>query len=352
MENMKENNEQKNFEIKINNENFIFNLGLNKDKKKIMFLIRTKNVFDLNYYKLESSFEELIKINKFFNAFESLEEIKEEFDKIISDSKNVTFTFENEKKIIKINFDFTFFSKSKKIELLLNKIELSNDIMQEQNDKIKEQEIKIKDLENSLQEYKANNDILKKILEEVKEIKIKINSLYIFEIDSRIIKNKYELDLIKNALKSIYHKEPKFKLLFRATRDGERVSDFHKHCDGIPNTLSIMEGIKGYSFGGYTESTWDSISGCKPGINQFLFSLDRMRVYMGRGNTTICCGTNYGPYFCGSCGMYDYYFSKNNNDEQKKGNKPYNNFTEEYELTHGDVHFYGKEVEVFQIIFA
>ena len=162
MENMKENNEQKNFEIKINNENFIFNLGLNKDKKKIMFLIRTKNVFDLNYYKFESSFEELIKINKFFNAFESLEEIKEEFDKIISDSKNVTFTFENEKKIIKINFDFTFFSKSKKIELLLNKIELSNDIMQEQNDKIKEQEIKIKDLENSLQEYKANNDILKK----------------------------------------------------------------------------------------------------------------------------------------------------------------------------------------------
>ena len=98
MENMKENNEQQNFEIKINNENFIFNLGLNKDKKKIMFLIRTKNVFDLNYYKFESSFEELIKINKFFNAFESLEEIKEEFDKIISDSKNVTFTFENEKK--------------------------------------------------------------------------------------------------------------------------------------------------------------------------------------------------------------------------------------------------------------
>ena len=37
MENMKENNEQQNFEIKINNENFIFNLGLNKDKKKLCF---------------------------------------------------------------------------------------------------------------------------------------------------------------------------------------------------------------------------------------------------------------------------------------------------------------------------
>ena len=27
------------------------------------------------------------------------------------------------------------------------------------------------------------------------------------------------------------------------------------------------------------------------------------------------------------------------------------NFTEGYELTHGDIHFYGKEVEVFQILF-
>ena len=110
-----------------------------------------------------------------------------------------------------------------------------------------------------------------------------------------------------------------------------------------------MQGVKGYTFGGYAEVTWDSSSGCKSGKNQFLFSLDRMKIYMGTGNNSICCGTQYGPYFCGACGMYDNYFSKNNNDEQKS--KPYKDFTEEYELTHGDVHFYGKEVEVFQVIF-
>ena len=205
-------------------------------------------------------------------------------------------------------------------------------------------------MEGQLLEYKENNNLLKKILLEVSDIKNIMNSYYKFDIDSKIIKTRKELDLIKDTLRNIYKKDTKFKLLFRASSDGETVKSFHEHCDGIPNTLSIMQGIKGYIFGGYTESVWDSYSGCKSGNNQFLFSLDRMKVYMGKnGSTSICCGTQYGPYFCSSCGMYDYYFSKNNNDEQS--NKPYKDFTEQYELTHGDVHFYGKEVEVFQVIF-
>ena len=55
-------------------------------------------------------------------------------------------------------------------------------------------------------------------------------------IDSKIIKSQKELDLIKNTLKNIYKKDTNFKLLFRA-KDGETVSSFHKHCDGIPNLL-------------------------------------------------------------------------------------------------------------------
>ena len=285
------NNEQKSLEIKINNDDYILNLGINKDKNKFCFLIRSKNVFELNYYKFETTYTDLIHKNKFFNAFETLEEIFEEFYKLLSEKKNVTINFENEQKIIKINFEFTLFTKTKKFELLLEKIESSNDTIQNQNEKIKEQELRIKELENSIKEYKTNNDLLNKILEELSIIKNKINFI-IVDIDSKIIKNQSELYLIINTLKSIYQKEPKFKLLFRASRDGEKVADFHKHCDGISNTLSIMEGVKGYSFGGYTESKWDSVSGCKGGNNQFLFSLDRMKVYMGTGGTSICCGTN------------------------------------------------------------
>ena len=66
---------------------------------------------------------------------------------------------------MKINICLTFGTKIKTIELLLDKVELSIDIIFNQNEKIKEQEIKIKKLEDELQEYKINNNTLKKILE-------------------------------------------------------------------------------------------------------------------------------------------------------------------------------------------
>ena len=124
-EKKKENISQKNFEIKINNENFILNLGLNKDENKLCILARTNNIFEFNYYKLEATYDELTKLNKYFIGFESLEEIKEELNKIFSEPKNLTINFENEQKIIKIIFDFTFGTNIKKIELLLEKMELS-----------------------------------------------------------------------------------------------------------------------------------------------------------------------------------------------------------------------------------
>ena len=50
MELIKENCDEKNYEIKINNEEYILNLGLNKDKNKISIIIRSKKVSELNYY--------------------------------------------------------------------------------------------------------------------------------------------------------------------------------------------------------------------------------------------------------------------------------------------------------------
>ena len=165
MELIKENCDEKNYEIKINNEEYILNLGLNKDKNKISIIIRAKKVSELNYYKLEKTYDELISSNKYLNALDSLEEIKEELDKIFSEQKNTIFNFQNDKKSMKINIGLTFGTKIKTIELLLDKVELSIDIIFNQNEKIKEQEIKIKKLEDELQEYKINNNTLKKILE-------------------------------------------------------------------------------------------------------------------------------------------------------------------------------------------
>ena len=187
---------QNSFDIKINSEEYILNFGISKNNNKLSMLIRSKNVFSLDYYQFESSYEEFINSNKFLSAFESLDEIQEELNKYFSESKYYKINFENEKKIIKITLDFIFGTKTKKIEIILKKPEISIDTIIKQNEKIKEQEIKIKELEKSLQEYKANNDLLKQILSEVLEIKKNLNFSCSCDIDSKIIKKKSELDLI------------------------------------------------------------------------------------------------------------------------------------------------------------
>jgi hypothetical protein len=47
-------------------------------------------------------------------------------------------------------------------------------------------------------------------------------------------------------------------LKYRASRDGFDSNDFHKKCDGIRNTLTVIKATSGNVFGGFTEKAWDS----------------------------------------------------------------------------------------------
>jgi hypothetical protein len=50
----------------------------------------------------------------------------------------------------------------------------------------------------------------------------------------------------------------RFSLLWRGTRDGFRVSDFHGRCDGHANTLTVILDTNGNVFGGFTWVEWES----------------------------------------------------------------------------------------------
>ena len=82
-----------NIEIKINNKDYILCLEINKSKNSLSILIRSKN-----NYRFQSIYEELLKSYRFFSAFESLEEIKEELNKYLSEQNNFKINFENEDK--------------------------------------------------------------------------------------------------------------------------------------------------------------------------------------------------------------------------------------------------------------
>ena len=48
-------------------------------------------------------------------------------------------------------------------------------------------------------------------------------------------------------------KDINYKLLYRATRDGDDASIFHQKCDNKCQVLAVFKTTKGLIFGGYTE---------------------------------------------------------------------------------------------------
>ena len=189
------------------------------------------------------------------------------------------------------------------------------------------------------------------------------------------MKNYIELSFNSNTLFKEYEKENlikllreginsknniniiKLNLLFRATVDGDNNKAFHKCCDNISPTVSIIQTKKNFIFGGYTDHVWDSFSNCVETNNTFMFSLNKNKIYPGKkGCAHIHCGITEGPWFCGGSGVQgDGYLTteksfqwdlKSNRVSWEKFNE-----AEEFELVGGTKNFGVKEVEVFKVEF-
>ena len=48
------------------------------------------------------------------------------------------------------------------------------------------------------------------------------------------------------------------KKLYQSTKDGGHCSQFHKLCDGIPNTLVLYKSAGDRRFGGFASQCWNS----------------------------------------------------------------------------------------------
>ena len=88
----------------------------------------------------------------------------------------------------------------------------------------------------------------------------------------------------------------KWKLLYRASRDGFSGGNFHSKCDGMENTLTVIKSESGNVFGGYTDKAWTS--GCFEHIrdpNAFIFSLINKE---DRPFKVICSNGGHYAIFC------------------------------------------------------
>ena len=97
----------------------------------------------------------------------------------------------------------------------------------------------------------------------------------------------------------------KWELKYRASRDGFKASDFHSHCDGIPNTITVIKARSGNIFGGFTEQAWHSRGEDVTDPKAFLFSLVNKEekpfkvMCSNEGKNAICRDSYYGPCFGG-----------------------------------------------------
>jgi hypothetical protein len=104
-------------------------------------------------------------------------------------------------------------------------------------------------------------------------------------------------------------KGQKFTLLWRGSRDGFETKEFHRRCDGHPNTLTVILDTKGNIFGGFTPVEWESSrkGKCKadPSLKSFLFTLKNPHNFPARRFTlkekakeeALRCDSNRGPHF-------------------------------------------------------
>lgn len=96
----------------------------------------------------------------------------------------------------------------------------------------------------------------------------------------------------------------KWKLVYRASRDGFSSNSFHWFCDGVPNTLTICQTEDDYVCGGYTQEPWHDKGICVKGEKAFMFSLKNkdnqpLKMDCEPDHFSICCYRGYGPCFGG-----------------------------------------------------
>jgi len=117
-----------------------------------------------------------------------------------------------------------------------------------------------------------------------------------------------ESDILNNASKTAlikvceFQNNQKWKLIYKGSVDGFSPKDFHKRCDSVEKTITILKSSSGNIFGGYTDKAWSSSEGYVEDNNAFLFNLvnsnyQPLRIKCVDPKHAIFNHKNFGPKF-------------------------------------------------------
>ena len=359
------------------------------DKNKIILILNYHEVKRYNYFK-EFTHEEITKLYPILvieddvvgvliesiNNYGIRTEFKENNENIIY--LIIKIKVNSKIKEIKIELDQTKLTKD---ELFSSMIEKVNNLLNERKEiyGLKSFKELKKQLKSNYEEFNLSLENIENKLVKMEKTyhKLKISNLLGC---SNILSDSTEIKLILNTLKQIENESNKiqfdnksnnyqnnenitFKLVYRATRDGDSAKEFHKRCDKIGPNIVLIKTDKNVRFGGFTNLNWGEEEtqgegtkegdddGKKNDPDSFCFSLNTKKIYYHNFEKegAILCSKINGPIFC------DNIFAINNNMLSKGGychKKDKSCFygqVKDYEISGGNKNFKIKELEVFEI---
>ena len=379
------NEDIKYFKTSLNFNDIIFDIEINCQNELLTIRINKQNTILKNIYEKTFSKQELDDSNKYFLLFDNILEI---FNKFVDLLKSNFFEGEikNEEIILKVKTILIDFS----LNIPMKENFEMNEFMKQLNEQNIELKRKIKELEENKAkkeiEIKPNrknkkNIIKKKIFIFLLIIYFYIQIIILSKINQIIEKNKFQTENFQNTLKNIkqqieeindnsfyssilLNKEEKnlisnwinqntkikYKLLFRASDDGDSIETFHKKCDNIGPTLILIKSKKGKRFGGYNPLNWDSTYMYKHHPSTFLFSLDNKKKYKLKEDNVQYSSVGGKSYFAFGIG-HDLYISDHCTSNSNSYSNPYSFMINDfYELT-DEKYFSISDYEVYSVNF-
>ena len=187
------------------------------------------------------------------------------------------------------------------------------------------------------------------------------------KITNSKIFNYKQMEFLEERLKKI--ELPKniinFNLVYRASENGDKASDFHNKCDNIGPNITFIKTMNGYIFGGFTCKNWEhlkrDIKYNKPNLGSasrdpraFCFCFNNKKIYNNErpNEFAIWCNKNYGPTFKNNFfQVFDECLTKGGYCSVRS-NSHFGGQDIDYEIIGGnDARFNIQELEVYEVMF-
>ncbi len=296
--------------INLDNENAKFDILC--DKEGIQLKYRDSDILSTFEYSNIFSMENLINTNRCFSLYSSLEGM---YNFIVDKINKNKYRITKDNVELKIEFDIDFAGLNNPVIKLIKKQEDMTTTINKYKQTIMSYKQEFQNqkstYENKIKQLKEtkllNENEIKKLKEENNRLKNSM-SLNIIKKEGIITRNPNDdlestlLSLEEKQLILSFFENKHFKLIYKAKRDGDSAQKFHEKCDGVNNTLIIIQTIYGVKFGGFTTQSWDGNEEYKSDESAFVFSINKKMKFDIKPECyerAIYCDPNHGPRFGG-----------------------------------------------------